>query len=60
MIDTRENAIWTVYIHIIPKAITQYDYDKYYVGITSKTVNDRWNKGFGYRTQFFYKAVIKC
>ena len=42
MIDNRENNIWTVYIHIVPKSISGYDYDKYYVGITSKPVEKRW------------------
>ena len=60
MIDNRENNIWTVYVHIIPKTITKYDYDKYYIGITSKTVEKRWkNNGCGYRTQLFYNAIKK-
>ena len=60
MIDNRENNIWTVYIHIVPKSISGYDYDKYYVGITSKTVEERWkNNGCGYRTQLFYNAIKK-
>ena len=41
MIDNRENNVWTVYVHIIPQSITKYDYDKYYVGITSKSVEKR-------------------
>lgn len=61
MIDNRENNVWTVYVHIIPKSITKYDYDKYYVGITSKSVDFRWKKdGYGYVSQnFFYKAIKK-
>lgn len=60
MIDNRENNIWTVYVHIVPKAITKYDYDKYYVGITSKPINERWRKnGNGYRGQPFYNAIKK-
>lgn len=60
MIDNRENNIWTVYIHIVPKSISDYDYDKYYVGITSKSVEERWkNNGHGYRTQLFYNAIKK-
>lgn len=61
MIDNRENNIWTVYIHIVPKSISGYDYDKYYVGITSKSVDFRWkNNGYGYVSQkFFYKAIQK-
>ena len=61
MIDSRENNIWTVYIHIVPKSISNYDYDKYYVGITSKSVNERWKKdGYGYVSQkLFYKVIKK-
>ena len=60
MIDNRENNIWTVYVHIIPKEISDYDYDKYYVGITKQTVERRWREnGDGYYTQPFYKAIKK-
>ena len=31
MIDNRENNHWTVYVHIIPKELSGYDWDKYYV-----------------------------
>lgn len=41
MTDYRENAIWKVYVHIIPKSITKYDYDKYYVGITHRKAKSR-------------------
>ena len=33
MINNRENNIWTVYVHIIPQSITEYDYDKYEGGL---------------------------
>ena len=60
MIDNRENNIWTVYVHIVPKAITKYDYDKYYVGITKQSIIRRWrNNGMGYYSQPFYKAIKK-
>lgn len=60
MINNRENNIWTVYIHIVPRSINGYDYDKYYVGITSKSVYERWkNNGYGYVSQPFYKAIQK-
>ena len=59
MIDNRENNIWTVYVHIVPKTITEYDYDKYYVGITSKSVEKRWVKGLGYQGQIFYDVIQK-
>ena len=43
------NQLWTVYLHTVPKNISGYDYDKYYVGITShKDVNLRWQNGRGY------------
>lgn len=38
MIDYREDAKWTVYIHIVPKELSGYDWDKYYVGITKQKV----------------------
>lgn len=60
MIDNRENNIWTVYIHIVPKSISDYDYDKYYVGITKQSIIRRWrNNGMGYYSQPFYKAIKK-
>ena len=59
MIDNRENNIWTVYIHIVPKSISDYDYDKYYVGITRQSAITRWNNGNGYHNQIFYKAIKK-
>lgn len=40
---------YTVYIHILPKSISRYEYDKYYVGITSNPVNIRWSNGKGYQ-----------
>ena len=47
MIDNRENNIWTVYVHIVPKTITEYNYDKYYVGITSQfPVEKRWKNSY--------------
>ena len=60
MIDNRENNRWTVYIHIVPKAITKYDYDKYYVGITGQSVERRWrNNGSGYKNCLFERAINK-
>lgn len=60
MIDYRDNNNYTVYIHIIPKSITKYDYDKYYVGITCyKNINQRWRKGNGYREGVFCRAIQK-
>lgn len=59
MINNRENNIWTVYVHIVPKTITEYDYDKYYVGITKQSVNERWKNGSGYSGQLFHRAIQK-
>ena len=63
MIDYRENAIWSVYVHIVPKEISDYDYDKYYVGITSQKPEKRWGKnGTHYRNlkrNYFYLAIQK-
>lgn len=60
MIDNRENNVWTVYVHIVPQSITEYDYDKYYVGITSKSVEKRWGKnGNSYHGQPFYNTIQK-
>lgn len=43
---------WTVYIHITPN-------NKYYVGVTSNEVYDRWKNGLGYKRQIFYRAIEK-
>ena len=59
MIDYRENAIWSVYVHIVPKEISDYDYDKYYVGITKTEPEERWRNGSGYNGQLFYRAINK-
>lgn len=62
MIDYREDAIWKVYVHIIPKEISGYKHDKYYVGITRKDfVEQRWGKdGYNYKyNKHFYNAVQK-
>lgn len=48
MVDYREDAHWSVYIHIVPKAISGYEYDKYYVGITGNNPEKRWKDGRGY------------
>lgn len=59
-IDYRKDNHWTVYIHIVPKEISGYEHDKYYVGITSFKPQARWQKdGYGYHTQYFYKAIQK-
>lgn len=53
MVDYRENAKWTVYVHISPNG-------KYYVGQTCKKPNSRWQNGNGYKTQkHFWSAICK-
>lgn len=58
-IDYRGDNRWTVYVHIVPKALSGYDWDKYYVGITSHTVKERWQNGKGYAKGYFHKAIQK-
>lgn len=55
MVDCREDAKWTVYMHIVPKELSGYDHDKYYVGITSQEPKRRWGNGYGYHGRVFYK-----
>lgn len=52
IVDMKDN-IWSVYVHI--NKIN----NKYYVGITSKTPEKRWQNGYGYKGQVFYKAIEK-
>jgi group I intron endonuclease len=55
-----ENNQYKLYIHTVPKEISCYDWNKYYVGITSKNnVNHRWENGCGYKSQPFYRAIKK-
>lgn len=59
-IDYRENNRWTVYVHVVPKTLSGYDWDKYYVGITSQTTYERWGKnGYRYKNSYFKKAINK-
>lgn len=61
MVDNRDNNIWKVYVHILPKTITHHEYDKYYVGITRVSYKKRWgNNGTGYkRNKYFYRNIEK-
>ena len=44
---------YTVYVHITPN-------NKYYVGITKQSLNDRWKNSLGYKTQtLFWRAIQK-
>ena len=47
------NNTFTVYMHIAPN-------NKKYIGITSKTIEQRWSNGNGYRNnKYFYSAILK-
>lgn len=60
MIDYRNNNKWTVYIHTVPKELSNYEYNKYYVGITSCSPKQRWLNGKGYQNnKYFNKAINK-
>lgn len=52
---------WILYIHIVPEYISDYDHNKFYVGITGRAdENLRWKNGSGYRNQkLFYRAIQK-
>lgn len=44
---------WKVYIHTTPN-------NKYYIGITSRDVEKRWQKGTGYvNNPYFYNSILK-
>lgn len=61
-VDYHENNSWTVYVHIVPQKISGYDYDKYYVGITSQLSKQRWRNGKGYysrKNNHFWNAIQK-
>lgn len=63
-IDYREDNKWTVYIHIVPKELSGYEWDKYYVGITTN-IKRRWrSNGIDYKpkknnSSCFYNAIQK-
>lgn len=44
--------IYKIYKHTFPNK-------KVYIGLTCKSINDRWSNGEGYKTQFVYKAIKK-
>lgn len=58
--DCIDNKKWTVYVHIIPKEISEYKWDKYYVGITSQKAEQRWGlSGNGYVKNTHFSRAIK-
>lgn len=52
---------WAVYVHTVPKEISGYSHNKYYVGITCKdNPEKRWEHGYGYRgNEHFFRAITK-
>lgn len=59
MVDFRNNNNWTVYVHIVPKELSGYKNDKYYVGVTGRKPEIRWNNGKNYRHLVFKNAIDK-
>lgn len=57
-IDFRKDARWKVYIHIVPKDVSGYEWDKYYVGITSRDVKLRWGRS-NYKTCTHFNRAIE-
>ena len=55
MIDYREDNQWTVYVHIVPKELSGYKNDKYYVGIPRVRLKHRWHGGSNYKGKILYK-----
>jgi len=45
-------AGFKVYMHIFPN-------DKVYIGITKQSIKRRWRKGYGYKGQAVYDAILK-
>ena len=54
-----EERKYSVYIHILPKAVSGYDHDKYYVGMTGMKINERWNNGKSYKCSVYFNNAIK-
>ena len=55
-----EERKWKVYMHVVPKELSGYKHDKYYIGITQQSLTKRWQHGCGYYScTFFYKAIQK-
>lgn len=55
------NNVWKIYVHIIPKELSGYTNDKYYIGITSQPLERRWGvSGHRYkRHSLFWNAIQK-
>jgi len=51
---------WTVYAHVVPKEISNYPHDKYYIGITCQKLENRFKCGYGYDgCKLFWRAIQK-
>lgn len=51
--ESKESNNYIVYKHTSPS-------NKVYIGITSKSPQERWSSGFGYATQtYFFRAIVK-
>ena len=60
MLNETNERKWSVYLHTVPKEITRYPHDKYYVGITKSKPSNRWGmNGNGYKNQTFGYAINK-
>lgn len=56
----KNNNKYTVYIHIVPQNLSNYNYDKYYVGVTCQKPEARWGKnGVNHKNIHFYDAINK-
>ena len=54
-----ETGIYSLYVHIVPKELSDYEWDKYYIGISSH-IERRWQaKGGEYKNIPFYNAIQK-
>lgn len=53
-------AIYSLYIHIVSKELSGYDWDKYYVGKTSRDSKERWgHNGCDYGRSVFRNVINK-
>ena len=57
--DDNDIKNYTVYVHQLPKELSKYDYDKYYVGLTRNNVEKRWGNGNNYSYGKFHEDIKK-
>ena len=53
MSEFKDGNIWSVYVH--KNKVN----GKCYVGVTSRDPQIRWNSGYGYKGQIFFRAINK-